>query len=204
MDRRAMMVGALILLLEIGCASVGNKFDYEDVGALELGEMRASDYRETFGDEPTVIEDRDTSEGKYKIVRYNYANANLASARSRLLILEFKDGLLNAYVYISSFGSDQTKFAWENIDQIEEGRSSQSAVLEALGKPQGKARCPSLLEDYKERCQGGTEIWSYMTAERVSTLGAAYRGRRPEMKTVFVTFDQDGTVVEVSRSKVGG
>ena len=84
-----------LVCLHCGCASVGRDFKYQNTASLELGVTRSSDYQATFG-KPNAVETKDNSDGKFELVRYLYAYADMGTARSRLLDLEFRDGVLNA------------------------------------------------------------------------------------------------------------
>ena len=69
--------------------------------------------------------------------------------------------------------------------------------MSLLGKPHGKALCPSMQADYKDKCKNGTEIWSWSSMNKLSTFGAAYGGQKVKTKTLFVVFDKNGIVNEI-------
>ena len=179
-----------------GCASVGHKFNYDASANLELGKMQASDYQSIFGGKPTATSKTTTADGKFEVVRYTYAFADMGTARARTVVLEFKDGRLNAYVYLSSFDREQNPVALEKVSQIKDRVSTKSEVLDILGKPNGKALCPSTLDDFKQRCEKCIEVWTWQGMGSLSTFGAAYGGKRPAIKTIFVSFDKNGVVSE--------
>ena len=189
------MLGLLpfIAMFLSGCASVGQSFDYSKAQKLELGQLQFSNYQSVFG-KPNATAEQTDNDAKFETARYTYAYANLGSANSRILVLEFKDGKLNAFVYLSSFDGEATPVPSDKVTQITKGVSTKADVQKALGTPNGKALCPSLLGDFKDRCKGNSEIWTWQSISSVSTFGAAYGGKGQNTMTLFVTFDANGIV----------
>jgi len=191
---------ALAVSMLCGCASVGRDFKHQNTASLALGETRSSDYQTLFG-KPNSVEVKDTADGKFELIRYLYAYADMGSARTRLLDLEFRDSLLNSYHYMSSFDKDKTVMNADQLQGIQRGTSKKSDVLQLLGKPHGMARCPSHDADFKDRCAKGAEVWLWTVVGKVSTFGAAYGGDQVEIQNIFVVFDNEGVVTEVETSK---
>src|SRR5262249_50363366 len=98
---------AALLGLLCGCASVGPDFNYQNAPSLELGQTRIEDYQKMFG-KPNSIEEKETADGRFELMHYVHAYAELGTARARALNLEFRDGVLNSYDYLSSFDKDKT------------------------------------------------------------------------------------------------
>lgn len=184
---------ALAILL-CGCASVGKEYNYRRVTSLELGKTRSSDYQTIFG-KPEAVEEKQTADGKFEFARYAYAFADMGTARVRILFLEFRDGTLNSYLYMSTFDEDKTSVKTSQLQRVERGSSKMSEVRRILGKPQGMARCPSHSADFKDWCEKGAEVWLWAAMEKVPTFGAA--GSRPQKQEISVVFDNDGVVTEV-------
>ena len=194
-----MMIAAAVLSLG-GCASVGHDFQYQSKDSygrdtLELGTPSAK-YATMFG-EPVNTMTNDTVDGKFKLIRYQYASANLATARSRLLDLEFRNDSLNSYIYISSFDDDKTIANTEQLSQVKRGTSKNSDIFKILGKPQGMALCPSTHPDFKDKCNKGTQIWKWVVMEGLSTLGSSYGAKQIEERIISISFDKDGVVTDV-------
>jgi len=189
---------SLITTLLCGCASVGHTFNSGAAENLDFGQVQASNYRSIFGEKPTATEQKSTADGRFEIVRYTYAFADLGSAKARALVLEFKDDKLNAFMYLSSFDESQTHPSLDKLNQISNHVSRKADVVNMLGKPNGKAFCPSNLEDFKESCGTCVEVWKWASMSGVSTFGAAYGGQRPSIKSITVGFDKDGIVSNVS------
>jgi hypothetical protein len=167
---------------------------------LELGKTRSTNYQTLFG-KPSAAEFKENVDGKFELARYVYAHANMGSARARILDLEFRDGLLNAFHYASSFDKDKTVMNSEQLKQIQRGSSNKSDVLRILGKPHGRALCPSYNADFKDKCGKGNEIWVWTAMNKLSTFGAAYGGDQVEMHNVFISFDGNGVVTDVESSE---
>ena len=179
-----------------GCASVGGNFKYENISQLKLGDNAALDYKTIFG-KPRSRSMVTNPDGDYENVRFLYAHANLAVAQSRLLDLEFRNGVLNAYFHISSFDADRTNVNNGLWGEIKSGQTTKDEVLSLLGEPHGKALCPSNHVDFKEKCKDGKEIWVWCSMSKLSTFGAAYGSQKVRTKTLFAVFDENGIVVNV-------
>lgn len=190
---------ALPVLL-CSCASVGKNFAYQSVSQVELGQMRSSDYATMFG-KPSSVTTKTTGDGKFELVRYLYSQANMSTAKVRLLDLEFRNGTLSGYQYLSSFDDDKTTFSAAAVDQIKQGATTKQEVISLLGKPHGKALCPSVADDFKDRCGKGTEVWVWSSFEKLSTFGAAYGGDKMANMQIYVVFDQNGVVTAVDTNK---
>jgi hypothetical protein len=176
-----------------GCASVGTKFDHQNVLSLELGKTSYKDSVSMFG-EAAKVEVKQNSDGMFQLVLYVYVHANIGTAKERQLTLEFRDDLLNAYSYASSFKEDQTLVNTDQLSEIERGTTRGRDMEDLLGRPDGKARCPS--ETFKIWCAVGTEVWVWRSMNRLSTFGAAYAGIQTKTNTVFVVLDNEGLVVD--------
>ena len=194
----------LLALFVGGCASVGETFPYQEYKSLELGKTSSEDYRTIFGN-PLSVNTKDTEDGKIELATYVYGAANIGSARSRALGLEFKDGLLNSYIYISSFEEEESILDAAKLEQIERGVSTREHAVKTLGEPNGIAKCPSQLPDFKDRCESVMEVYAWTLMERLSTFGAAFGGDQVQSQTVFLGFNNDGIVdrVELVRSNTG-
>ena len=185
-----------------GCASVGKQFTYNGSSSLQLGKTSLADCEKIYG-KPNAEQTIDNADGKFDIVRYLYAHANLSSAQSRVLILEFRDGVLNSYDYLSSFDEDRTVVNTDQQNQIKSGTSTKSDVVRIMGQPHGMAQCPSQNADFKDKCAKGTQVWVWNGMNKLSTLGHTFSGDQIEMQSIFVVFNKDGIVtdVEVSQTK---
>jgi len=179
-----------LALLFSGCASVGDNFSYQESQSLELGISSNEDYRVVFGN-PRTVTTEDTDDGRFEIVFYLYGKAGLGSSGGRALILEYKDGLLNSYIYSSSFDEDAPVLDTEKLSQIERGVSTVEHAIEILGEPRGVARCPSRAPSFKERCDAVDEVYAWSFVEKSKS------------RSVLLGIDSDGIVDRVQEVAVG-
>lgn len=187
-----LLIAAPLLVLTSCVVSDGHNFDFGNIPKLDLHQMKDTEYNDIFA-EPWREEKTTTGDAKFDNVKYYYATGNTFSSRGsvRILLLEFKDGQLNAYDYASSFDEDKTRVDLANVSKITIGVSTKEEVLIALGKPHGKALCPSEVAIFKDKCDRATEIWGWGEYEKYYTR---VKEKRPKVTEVFVMFDNEGKV----------
>ena len=190
------LVAPLALCVCVACASVGRKFDYGNRTKLTLGQTTKAQATELLG-KPQKSASLSNPDGTFEHIRYQYAYGDLGGAAARVLVLEFRAGLLNAYSYASGFEEDSTEFDFEASAKIKTRKSKKTEVLKLLGEPTGKARCPSYLGDYAGKFTGSTEIWLWAYTSKTKGL----RVNSAKSMTVFVSFDARGVARDLLRSK---
>ncbi|HXY55225.1 MAG TPA: hypothetical protein VEM40_11215 [Nitrospirota bacterium] len=189
---RNLLIAAPLLVLTSCVVSDGHNFDFSNVPKLGLHQMKDTEYNNIFA-EPWREEKTTTGDAKFDNVKYYYASGNTFSGRGsvRILLLEFKDGQLNAYDYASSFDEDKTHIDLAAVNKIKIGVSTKEDVLIALGKPHGKALCPSEIAIFMDKCDKAIEIWGWGEYEKNYTR---VKEKRSKVTEVFVMFDKEGTV----------
>jgi hypothetical protein len=190
--RDALSVTLICLLC--GCATMGRDFNHQNIDSLEIGQTRSSDYQAMFG-KPIFIEVKENADGKFEWARYTYAYSDLGATDVRLLDLEFRNGLLNAYNHISSFDKDKTVGSADQLSQITRGTSKKSDVLLTLGKPHGMARCPSYMPDFQNRCSKGTEVLEWAFVDVLASRGGKLTGHN-----IFIVFDKNDIVTNMEKT----
>lgn len=180
----------------VACASVGRKFNYGNRSKLTIGKTTRAEALELLG-KPSKSSSLSNKDGDFEHLQYMYGHGNLGGAAARVLFLEFRAGHLNAYSYASGFEEDSTEFDYDASAKIQAGTSRKQAVLNLLGEPTGKARCPSYLGDYRDKFKGATEIWLWAYTSRTKGLNA----KSMNSMNVFVSFDAQGVARDVSRTK---
>ena len=196
---KSLNTAALLLALPClvaGCASGGRNFNPERIASLELGKTRSSDYQTLFG-EPDASRLENTADGKFESVRYGYGNSAMGTASVRIHELEFRDGLLNAYQYASSFDADKTKMNSTQLNQLQRGTSKKADVLQMLGRPHRMARCPSRSSDFKDRCGKGAEVWVWHDLGKLSVSGAGYGNYRVKASSIAAVFDTNDVLTDI-------
>ena len=150
-----------MMILLCGCMTFGKPFKSKNISLLELGKIKNSEYKTIFGN-PDKLSVEKNIEGNYEKAFYYHGGMTAGfDILSRMLYLEFKDGILNGYYYISEFKNDKSGFNPTNVTNIEINKSTKSDALKILGNPTGKAKCPTTLYSSKEKCEPGDEIWSW-------------------------------------------
>ena len=191
----------LVLLVALsilsGCISGGHKFNNEKIADLELHKMKKSEYKSIFGEHPFKITDIYAGGDKYQIVWYHFGYHHFAGNFSfRNLFLEFKNEELNGYMYASSFADDKTVVNISKVENVKIGVSTRDDVISVLGKPYGKAFCPSQLSDFKDNCTKPKEVWEWFMFQH------GYANKLVEKQYVLVMFGEDGKVVDVKAEDV--
>ena len=187
--KRLMLCVALaaIAALASGCGSVGTSFNQGNLNQLRLHETTRQEAITLIG-EPSEITRVLNEDGDFEMVEYLYAKKGLGGAKVRAVNLEFKDGVLNAYNYVSTFAEDATTYDFSAFESLEISSSTKDDVLRALGKPTGQGFCPSPL--LESGCEGSSEVWvwqSFLDAPKNEVLE----------KTVIISFDKDGVVSNI-------
>ena len=136
-----------------------------------------------------------TSDGDFEIYKYAYTQVNFGEASQRMLLLEFKGGKLNAYFNWSSFNQDKTKFDPEIERKLKVGvaKFTKDQVEAMAGKPDGRALCPSMVADFKEKCAKNTEVWGWYMKDSINLWGP----QNVKTTELFVSFDAAGKVSDV-------
>ncbi len=187
----------LVFFLTTGCASTGKQFNYQRWSELELGKTTEADTRSLLGT-PMNTSTLSNEDGTYSVLRFQYVKANVVTGvASRVLIAEFKDGVLNSFAYNSGFPEDSTDFDIEASQGVRVGKSTVDDVERIVGKPTGKARCPSMLDDYKTRCDKGSTVWLWVYTSKTKGLDVG----SIRQKVFVVVFDDSGVAVHVEESR---
>jgi hypothetical protein len=175
------------------CADVGDKFSIPSTDTLTIGQMTPDQAVALFGKPSTKTEDV-YPEGSYEVYKYTFAHADISAINGRVMLLEFKDGKLNGYLYWSSFDADKTRISLQNVDALKAGfgKLTKDDVVKLMGKPDAKTICPSVMADFRERCYQNTEAWGwYMTDDVNLWLLGPQKIKSAEL---YVTFDDRGKV----------
>ena len=187
------LIGIALVLLAGGCANVGTNFDPTKARNLDLGSMHDTEFRAAFGDPRTDIK-QSSNDGSFEEVTYMYAHADLSNAQARQLNLEFRDGLLNAFNYLSSFDEDKTTADTQKMESIKKGVSTKADVLAILGPPGGKVKSPTQMTDFvKYDKPGVAEMWCWAAFGSVSTFG----DHSTSSTVIVVSFDKNGVATDI-------
>ena len=189
------LLGA-VTLLACSCASTGTNYKFDNNSALKLGELDSQNYVALFG-KPKSTTTITTKEGKYEFATYGFFGLRMNEGRFRWLNLEFKNGKLNAYDFLSSFDEDRTEVNNSKIDAIRNGinKLTRDDVKSLAGKPDGEAKCPTKLSEFKTHTDKANEVWVWIAADQIHFSGRD-KGKI-KINGAYVLFGDDGKVSDV-------
>jgi hypothetical protein len=197
--QKIMIIWAVVLIFLTGCATVGTNFKTTGLSQLRLSESTESDVISYFG-QPFKKQARSENGTEYQLLIYVYAEGTPNSGKSRRLATEFVAGRLNAYLFHSALGNDMTDFDANSHSVLVAGKSRKSDVIDALGKPHGEVKFPSLLlksefgslpEVVPPDTAASALVYNYLETVRKASLLTT------QLKLVIAYLSADGTVVEV-------
>ena len=188
-----LLVGGSLMFLS-ACNTVGTRFTPPDLDKLEFGKMQPADAVALFGKPASTWINTD-ADGNFVVYKYSYGAAGFSTFQWRVLLLEFKNGKLNAYYWWSSFIQDKTKFDPSVEDKLRAGtgKLTKDDVVDMVGKPNAKGFCPSMIEEFKGRCAKNTEVWGWIMPGDINL----WIQKDIKASRLFVTFDASGKVSDV-------
>jgi len=168
-------------------AACGNLPDLNvsPVYSLQLGRSTRKDYEAAFGDpHATRVVQDDT--GRYELASYTRKLENFSGTCLRMVQIELKGGVLNAYLAGSSCDDDRTSVASQSASALMQGRGTMTVddVVRRMGKPSGIARCPSRIGTFNEICKDSVEARAWFEVPEQGLLGGTLRAAM-----VAVSFD---------------
>lgn len=184
--------------LMFACATTGREFAYHERSNLALGRTTEEQARALMG-KPELQKSISTQDGDFTVLRYFYSLGNLNGVSVRISELEFKNGVLNAYSHASGFREDSSDFDLDASTAITVGSSTVAEVVELVGEPAGKANCPSVLPDYKYRCERGVAVWMWAYFSKAEGLST----KSKTQKLLLMTFDGEGRVADLQSNPTG-
>ncbi len=193
------IISVVVLMILAGCATVGTNFKTTGLNQLRLLESTESEVITHFG-QPFKRQARSDKGTEFQLLVYVYAEGTPNSGKSRRLATEFVAGRLNAYLFHSALGSDMTDFDASSRLGLVAGKSKKSDVVDALGKPHGEVRFPSLLlknelgslsEVVPPNSAASALVYNYLEVVRKASLLTT------QLKLVIAYLSDDGTIVEI-------
>jgi hypothetical protein len=94
----------------------------------------------------------------------------------------------------SSFNEDKTKLDLKNLGKLRAGlgKLTKDDVLQMVGKPNSKALCPSMIDEFKEKCAKNTEVWGWYMRDRSGFNPAIFN-----WSALYISFDASGNISSV-------
>lgn len=188
----------VVVVFPVWAIELGNKFHYEHRHKLKLQETTKEDAKSYFG-EPEKVITADAGKTHFEIWEYYFIHAEFTGGDERVMLLEFKNDKLIAFVYDSSHKEDSTLFDLAKAMEVNVGDPIKE-VHQEIGHSSGEALCPVNIHKYKDRCKEGDilHIWVY-------TPGASmFEANSVETKIMWVGINEAGNVVEVKHETVVG
>ena len=187
-----------ILPSVVSCATtVGKNFSHNTKNII-LGETTENEIISTYG-EPFKKESG--SMGDIETINYDYRYGQFTnSAIGRVLRVEFRNGVVNAYCLFSNYDEDSTDFDINLKDSVKPYSTTKKDIYNLLGEPSGKIKTPSNLlavkfESYfrEYNPKDVTDMWVYLYVQ------ARKEGRQivRKVKLLVIHFNANEVVTEV-------
>jgi hypothetical protein len=181
------------LILLCSCTNA-YEFTLKNAETLQVGQPKSTEYVALFG-KPRSATTRTTADGTFETFTFWQVVSGFTRTCVRFQTLEFRNGVFNAYWSGSSCDEDRTTADMGRAAKVKAsaGVLSRDDVRRLLGKPSGKARCPTEIGGYEKYCDQAAEVWAWVTPEEMPAWGF------PEMRTaiVVVSFDANGKIADV-------
>lgn len=203
--RRAVPSIAFAVLLAWATGCGGPTLTKQNVRTLRLGQTAESQVRATFG-KPTLAEERSDGASTGKLLQYRLSDGGVTiigyrNVDMRLLVAEFFDDRLHAWLYFSTAGEDATKIRASAVPQLFKGRTTRDEALRLLGEPAGRALRGSRVPDYRaEFGPGVEEIWAWTAVDGAH----GWAGQAVAARLLLVKFDAAGRVVDTVKRSLKG
>jgi len=191
----------LVLVLILGYLNLvgvelGSAYNYKYNNHLHIGQTTVADALEQYGP-PNERFHVKSQHFSYVFLRYYSTDLSLFSGKARMSYLEFRENILYAYITVSSFDNDSTKFNYTKAKEIKVGDSI-DAVIEKIGSPSGKGKCPINTGKYSGFCKKGEYTWMWLYAKTNGMLNSS----KLQAKAFLVGVDDKGSVIEIERDHI--
>jgi len=133
---------------------------------------------------------------KYDISIYLFSQLEEGFFNSKSLTCEFKNNVLNAYKFESSFKEDQPEITEKERLNLEKGKTTKNNVQNLFGTPSSKAFFPTTIASGYVP-SGTKEIWEYSYKELSWTMrGYTNKINKSLTKSITIFFDSNGIVID--------
>ena len=175
---------------------LGTPYNYKYNEKLRLGKTTVQDAIEQYGppNERYHVKSKFYS---YVFLRYYSTDMSLFSGHARMSYLEFRENLLYAYITVSSFDNDTTKFSYSKAKEVKVGDTIDT-VFARIGKPAGMGMCPMNTGKYSGFCKKGSITYMWLYAKTNGMLNSD----KLKAKAFLVGVDEAGKVIEVERDRI--
>ena len=175
---------------------LGSVYNYKYNNHLELGKTTVQDAIAQYG-RPHERFHVKSQLYSYVFLRYLSTDLSLFSGQARMSYLEFRENILYAYITVSNFHDDSTKFNYAKAKEIKAGDTIDD-VIDMIGVPSGKGKCPINTGRFSGFCKKGEYTWMWLYAKTHGMLNSD----KLQAKALLVGVDKDGVVIEVERERI--
>jgi len=193
---KKIVLALLLVSLTAMAVELGSPYNYRYNNRLELDRTTVEDAIAQYGP-PNERYHVKSQRYSYVFLRYYSTDLSLFSGRARMSYLEFRENLLYAYISVSSFDEDSTKFSYTKAKEVKVGDDIDD-VIEKIGEPSGKGKCPMNTGRYSGFCKSGAYTWMWLYAKTNGMLNSD----KLRAKAFLVGVDTAGRVTEIEREHI--
>lgn len=194
------MIRTLLLLLipvfAVYAVELGAPYNYKYNHKLELDQTTVQDVIEQYGT-PRERYHVKSQLYSYVFLHYYSTDLNLFSAKARMSYMQFRENLLYAYITVSNFDNDSTDFSYTKAKEIKVGDTIDE-VVQRIGEPSGKGKCPMNTGKYSGFCKKGEYTWMWLYAKTNGMMNSY----KLTAKAFLVGVDKEGRVIEIERDRI--
>ena len=198
MKAKLWFVGILVITAIAGCVTlvgpIGRDFEKGRIRDIVIGQTTKAEIIK-YLNVPFETRKMTLDNTEYEIFRYYYTHLEegMYIAKVRVLDCEFKNDIVNGYIFNSTFKEEQHKFNEKERSKLEKGRTTKNDVLNLFGATSGKALLPTTLP-FLNAPSGTREIWtySYKYFKIISDTEKAYT------KYLAAFFDSNSSLIDFS------
>ncbi len=194
------MIRTLLLLLipvfAVYAVELGAPYNYKYNHKLELDQTTVQDVIEQYGT-PRERYHVNSQLYSYIFLRYYSTDLSLFSGKARMSYMQFRENLLYAYITVSNFDNDSTDFSYTKAKEIKVGDTIDK-VVQRIGEPSGKGKCPMNTGKYSGFCKKGEYTWMWLYAKTNGMMNSD----KLTAKAFLVGVDKEGKVIEIERDRI--
>ena len=186
----------LLVFMNLSAVELGAKYNYKYNHQLQIGKTTVEDAISQYG-QPNERFHVKSKLYSYVFLRYYSTDMSLFSGKARMSYLEFREDILYAYITVSSFQNDSTKFNYTKAKEVKVGDTIDEVIYK-IGPPSGKGKCPMNTGKYSGFCKKGEYTWMWLYAKTNGMLNSD----KLRAKAFLVGVDKAGKVIEIERDYV--
>ena len=195
-DVKRILLMLLSTYLMVHAVELGTLYNYKYNKQLRLGKTTVNDAIGQYG-QPNERYHVKSQVASYVFLRYYSTDLSLFSGKARMSYLQFRENLLYAYITVSNFDNDTTKFSYSKAKDVKVGDTIES-VITRIGSPSGLGKCPINTGKYSGFCKKGEFTWMWLYAKTNGMLNSD----KLKAKAFLVGVDKEGKVVEIERDHI--